>query len=75
MTPLEYIEDSEPVDGSRNQWRAVQWANTEASVWIQTKLNNSSNKKQLETDADVYWWLMLAGGMLVCQLSAWLVAV
>jgi len=24
MTPLEYIEDSEPVDGSRNQWRAVQ---------------------------------------------------
>jgi len=44
-----YIKDSEPVvDGSRNQWCAVQWANRN-KLTVQTKLNNQSNKKQLKS--------------------------
>jgi len=35
------LKDSEPTDGSRNRWRAVQWANRN-KLKVQTKLNNQS---------------------------------
>ena len=45
------------VDGSRNRWLAVQWANRNI-LKVQTKINNQSNKKAAEK------WLLIVGARL-----------